>query len=78
MCFRPLNPDTRFARVASVLRASSPKQLDFAAFHELSRKYVEGMFPSGPEPFIHPDCLEEALVLSTEYDLPVSRFLFQC
>ena len=32
------------------------------------------MFPSGPEPFRHPDCLEEALALAVEYNLKaVSR-----
>ena len=30
------------------------------------------MFPSGPRPFVHPDCLEEALELASEYNIPVS------
>jgi len=69
----PLSLETPFSRVASVLRASSPKQLDFPAIHELTQKFIRKMFPSGPQPFLHPDCLEEALVLATEYNLPIRK-----
>ena len=30
------------------------------------------MFPGGPRPFVHPDCLEEALKLASEHNIPVS------
>lgn len=60
-----------------MLRASSPEKLDFPAIHELSRKCIENMFPSGPRPFVHPAHLEEALVIASEYKLPVSDFLRQ-
>jgi hypothetical protein len=36
-------------------------------------KYITMMFPSSPQPFVHPDFLQEALVLATEYNLPVSK-----
>ena len=65
----PLDTDAPFSRVASVLRVSSPQQLDFPSLHKLARQLVETMFPSGPVPFFHPDCLEEALALATEYQI---------
>jgi len=63
----PLSVGTPFPRLASVLRVSSPRQLDFPAIYELAKDLIEKMFPSGPEPFQHPDCLEEALGLAVEY-----------
>lgn len=71
---RPLSPQTPFSRVASVIRASSLKQLNFPRIFHLARKYMEDMFPSGPKPFSHPDCLEEALILATDFDIPVGIF----
>ena len=52
-----------------MLRASSPGQLDFPAIHSLSRGLIEGMFPGGPKPFLHPNDLEDALALSQEYQI---------
>jgi hypothetical protein len=65
----PLSADASFSRVASALRVSSPQHLDFPSLHNLSRRLIEAMFPSGPVPFFHPDCLEEALALATEYQI---------
>ena len=65
----PLAADAPFSRVASVLRVSLPQQLNFPSLHKLARQLVETIFPSGPVPFFHPDCLEEALALATEYQI---------
>ncbi|KAI5997701.1 hypothetical protein F5J12DRAFT_785160 [Pisolithus orientalis] len=54
------------------LRSSAcppPSQLDFPDLHALVRSYLEAMFPSGPFPFTHPNHLEEALALTTAYDI---------
>ncbi|KAI5997678.1 hypothetical protein F5J12DRAFT_906949 [Pisolithus orientalis] len=39
----------------------------------LSSNYLEAMFPSGPFPFTHPNHLEEALALTTTYDVRSPR-----
>ncbi|KIO04271.1 hypothetical protein M404DRAFT_1000767 [Pisolithus tinctorius Marx 270] len=65
----PLSSKSPFNHVASILRVSSPSQLDFPGLHALARSYLEAMFPSGPLPFTHPDHLEEALALTTAYDI---------
>lgn len=59
------------------MRVTSLKQLDFPAIFRLARECIENMFPGGPKPFTHPDCLEEALALATEYDIPVGIFGYQ-
>lgn len=69
---RPMSSFSHFSVVAQICRASSPQQINCPDIHQLSRKYIEQMFPSGPRPFSHPDCLEEALELATEYNLPVN------
>jgi len=71
----PLSPQASFSHVASVIRASSSKQLNFPTIFQLAREYIENMFPSGPAPFSHPECLEEAWVLATEYDIPIQKGL---
>ncbi|KAI6139477.1 hypothetical protein BKA82DRAFT_4222570 [Pisolithus tinctorius] len=65
----PLSSKSPFNHVASILRVSSPSQLDFPGLHALARSYLEAMFSSGPLPFTHPDHLEEALALTTSYDI---------
>ncbi|KAI6137563.1 hypothetical protein BKA82DRAFT_4180975 [Pisolithus tinctorius] len=65
----PPSSKSPFNHVASILRVSSPSQLDFPGLHALVRSYLEAMFPSGPLPFTHPDHLEEALALTTAYDI---------
>ena len=59
-----------FPRVAAILRASSPQQLDIPRIHALCLDMIEKMFPSGPRPFVHPDFLHEALDLSRVYHIP--------
>ncbi|KAJ7158672.1 hypothetical protein C8R46DRAFT_907354 [Mycena filopes] len=65
----PLSPHTPFPRIASVIRASSPGQLDFPQIHEIALRYFVDLFPSGPAPFTHPRHLEEALSLATTYNV---------
>lgn len=65
----PLSSDASFSRLSSLLRVSSQKQLDFPLIHSSARELIERMFPGGPDPFTHPDCLEEALALATEFQL---------
>ncbi|KAI6140006.1 hypothetical protein BKA82DRAFT_2857639 [Pisolithus tinctorius] len=65
----PLSSKSPFSHVASILRVSSPSQLEFPSLHALVRSYLEAIFPSGPLPFMHPDHLEEALALMTAYDI---------
>ncbi|KZT21985.1 hypothetical protein NEOLEDRAFT_1072502 [Neolentinus lepideus HHB14362 ss-1] len=73
----PLAADAPFSRTAAILRVTSKKQLDFPAIYELSRKRFAEMYPSGPQPFVHPDNVEEALELAVEHDIEsVQRGLF--
>ncbi|KAI6124758.1 hypothetical protein EDD16DRAFT_1560636 [Pisolithus croceorrhizus] len=65
----PLSSKTPFTHVASILRVSSPSQLDFPRLHELAQGYLEAMFPSGPSPFTHPNHLQEALALTRTYKI---------
>lgn len=69
-----MTPKSPFSRVASILRASSSKNLDFPHIHALARSYIDAMFQGFPKPLVHLDHLEEALKLADEYDLPVSSF----
>jgi hypothetical protein len=71
-----MSGNVEFGRLVSILRISSPKQLDFPSIHALARKYIEHMFPSGPQPFYHTN-LEEALAVATKYEIDsVSRTIF--
>ncbi|KAI6097985.1 hypothetical protein EDD17DRAFT_1478111 [Pisolithus thermaeus] len=65
----PLSSKIPFTHVASILRVSSPSQLDFPRLHELAQRYLEAMFPSGPSPFTHPNHLQEALALTRTYEI---------
>ncbi|KAI6043344.1 hypothetical protein EDC04DRAFT_2562847 [Pisolithus marmoratus] len=69
----PLSSKAPFTHVASILRVSSPSQLDFPRLYELVRDYLVAMFPSGPVPFTHPDHLGEALALTTAYKIESIR-----
>lgn len=69
-----MTPKSPFSRVASILRASSSKNLDFPHIHALARSYIDAMFQGFPKPLVHLDHLEEALKLADEYALPVSLF----
>ncbi|KAL6300226.1 hypothetical protein BKA93DRAFT_819564 [Sparassis latifolia] len=73
----PLDTDAPFPRVAAVLRATSKRQLDFPAIHELARRRLEGMLPSGPEAFVHPPDPDVALTLAVEHNLhSIQKALF--
>ena len=67
-----MTAETPFPRLASILRASSPKKLDFPAIYALARRYIEIMFRGFPQPLGHLDHLEDALTLANDHDLPVS------
>lgn len=62
-----------FTHTASLLRVSSLSQLDIPVVHQLARAHLEGMYPSGPEPFVHPGHLEEALALAVQYKITPVR-----
>ncbi|KAJ7170786.1 hypothetical protein C8R43DRAFT_1085290 [Mycena crocata] len=64
-----LSPDTPFPRIASVVRVSSTRQLDFPKIHQIALRYFTDLFPSGPIPFLHPRPLEEALDLATTFNV---------
>lgn len=68
--YSPLSSHTPFSHVAGVLRVTSPSQLDLPHVHGLARGFLEAMFPSGPFPFVHPNCLEDALTLATQHGVP--------
>ncbi|KAJ6531883.1 hypothetical protein B0H19DRAFT_1189089 [Mycena capillaripes] len=65
----PLSPESPFPQIASIIRVSSPGQLHFSRIHEIALRYFGDLFPSGPVPFIHPQHLEEALALSTSFNV---------
>lgn len=69
----PLGRNLPFQRVASVIRASSPNQLDFPNIHSVALESLEAMFTTYPESFslLHP--LHESLNLATKYKLPLVR-----
>ncbi|KAL4064188.1 hypothetical protein V8B97DRAFT_2026106 [Scleroderma yunnanense] len=65
-----LSPDdVSFPHTASLLRISSPPQLDIPLIHRLARAHLERMYPSGPVPFVHPGHLDEALALAVQYKI---------
>ncbi|KAJ7364104.1 hypothetical protein DFH08DRAFT_838354 [Mycena albidolilacea] len=65
----PLSPDSPFPQISSIVRASSPGQLDFPRVHERALRYFADLFPSGPAPFFHPQHLEEAFALATSFNV---------
>ncbi|KDR69271.1 hypothetical protein GALMADRAFT_215272 [Galerina marginata CBS 339.88] len=64
-----LGNDSSVAHVASLLRVSSPQQLDFPNIHKSARAVFEGMFPKGPDAFTHNHPLHDALPVATEFKL---------
>ncbi|KAF7976524.1 hypothetical protein HWV62_6347 [Athelia sp. TMB] len=68
-----MTAETPFLRLASILRASSPKTLDFPAIYALARRYIENMFQGFPQPLGHLDHLEDALALANDHDLPIRK-----
>ncbi|RDB22888.1 hypothetical protein Hypma_009776 [Hypsizygus marmoreus] len=69
----PLFRESRFTQIASILRASSPLQLDFPSIHSLAKERLDSMFPPGTVPLFQPDDPEEALALAIEYDISSMR-----
>lgn len=69
LCRSPLDSDASLTRVASVLRVSSKRQLDFPSIHQLARRRLENMFPHEPEAFFHADNPDVALTLAVEYSI---------
>ncbi|KAF8801685.1 hypothetical protein BYT27DRAFT_7114369 [Phlegmacium glaucopus] len=67
----PLGNHSSFSQVASIMRVSGPKQLDFPHIHATALRIFENMFPMDPSSFTHDHPLHEALPLATE--LNVSR-----
>ncbi|KZT00056.1 uncharacterized protein LAESUDRAFT_816729 [Laetiporus sulphureus 93-53] len=73
----PLDTDSPFPRIASVLRASSAQQLDLPSIHSLARHRLEALFPTSPVPFFETDRPDDALTLAVEYDVyPIQKILF--
>ncbi|KAI0934922.1 hypothetical protein AcV5_006610 [Taiwanofungus camphoratus] len=73
----PLDSDASLTRVASVLRVSSKRQLDFPSIHQLARRRLENMFPHEPEAFFHADNPDVALTLAVEYSIySIQKALF--
>ncbi|KAH9910788.1 uncharacterized protein BXZ73DRAFT_57734 [Epithele typhae] len=69
----PIDDSTPFPKVASLLRASSEGQLDFSAVNTLARSHLERLFPTGHDLFARSEYAEEALILSTQYNIPSIR-----
>ncbi|KAF9486079.1 hypothetical protein BDN70DRAFT_870594 [Pholiota conissans] len=69
----PLSKDSTFAHVASLLRVSSPQQLDYPAIHKSAADIFESMFPTDPAAFTHDHSLYDALPLATEFNLRAAR-----
>ncbi|KAJ7274301.1 hypothetical protein B0H12DRAFT_1006934 [Mycena haematopus] len=69
LLLRPLHSDSPFHQIASIVRVSSPGQLHFPQIHERALRHFADLFPSGPVPFRHPQYLEEALALSTSFNV---------
>ncbi|TFK32821.1 hypothetical protein BDQ12DRAFT_691944 [Crucibulum laeve] len=69
----PLTSNASLDRVASILRITSPQQLDFPRLHEHAKDLFGAMFPAGPTPFSYPHPLHDALTLATDFDIPSVR-----
>jgi hypothetical protein len=67
--YRSATGPHQLTTLASLLRVSSMRQLDSPSIYAMACARVEAMFPSGPRPFVHPPCLEMALVLAREYGI---------
>ena len=72
--FRPLGKDSPIAHVASLLRVSSPQQLDYPALHESVKDILQGMFPTDPASFTHDHPLHDVLPIATEFNLRAVSF----
>jgi hypothetical protein len=65
-----LSAQSSFPQLASIIRVSSPRQLDLTAIFEIANRDLAALFPGSPAPFAHlhrADHLEEALELALQY-----------
>ncbi len=69
LALSPFGKASPFSRVASMLRVSSPRQLDFPDLHATSREIMQGMFPDIPTAFTHDHALPDALALAMDFHL---------
>jgi hypothetical protein len=69
LALSPFGNASPFSRVASMLRVSSPRQLDFPDLHATAREIMQGMFPDIPTAFTHDHALPDALALAIDFDL---------
>jgi len=65
----PLSPDSSFERIASVLRSSSPQQLDMPGVHAKARGYLDAIFAKKMPSDIDPTQLQEALFIAKTFRL---------
>ncbi|KAH9917579.1 uncharacterized protein B0H18DRAFT_1033756, partial [Fomitopsis serialis] len=73
----PLGRDAPFPRTASILRASSKRQLDFPLLHQLARQRLESMVPSDPTAFYEVQQPDHMLTLAVDYDVyTIQKALF--
>jgi len=68
-----LGTDSSFSHVISLLRVSSPQQLDFPHVHEAACDVFKGLFPQNPEGFTHNHPLYDALPVARDYNLSSVR-----
>ncbi|KAF9524459.1 hypothetical protein CPB83DRAFT_607900 [Crepidotus variabilis] len=61
--------DSTLDRIASILRVTSPRQLDFPQIHESAREIFLGMFPCDPVTFTHTHPLHEAIPIVKDFHL---------
>ncbi|PPQ91353.1 hypothetical protein CVT25_004120 [Psilocybe cyanescens] len=72
-----LDKDTSFSHVLSLLRVSSPQQLDFPNIHAAARRIFESSFPHNPEEFTHKHPLYDALPVAQAFNIPlVTKAIF--
>ncbi|GLB34462.1 hypothetical protein LshimejAT787_0200270 [Lyophyllum shimeji] len=69
----PIYAESKFPRLISILRVSSPQQLDFPSLHALAKAKLDAMFRSGEMPLYRPDDLHEAIDTAKEYQLHAMR-----
>ncbi|KAF9053335.1 hypothetical protein BJ165DRAFT_1447057 [Panaeolus papilionaceus] len=70
---KPLRDNSDFGHVSSLLRVTSPQQLDFPQLHTSALRIFESLFPQDPSSFAHKHPLHEALVLSKQFKLDLVR-----
>lgn len=69
---RPLNSQTPFPTLASLLRITSPSQFHIPPINDRAKTYLSRMYHGGPDPFAsqHPqEHLEDALELAMGFDV---------